>query len=240
MKNYFAVIPILITLFINSWPMYSGQPLVPVHTKSDTSVVLTNEQKFFHCIYQQYPDDYFPLGSASIFSESYNAKTNKLIWKFSFLVVDSAKADEAKYLKEINDTILKKYLPSVHLYFGTHSHHYEVGSQADFIGFLYNDKGDFLFSKTTPGFNKEFIRLMKSVSIPGKEEKEKFCSSLAEAIAPELLFRKGGYINMETIFTWSATGVTVTKKYKQGANIIIPSGLHISFTADTISAISLE
>ena len=198
----------------------------------------SNEQKFFKEIFEKYPGDYYPLGSDSLFSESFSPKTGEVVWKFSFLPIDTIKTDGKRYLKEISDPVMEKYLPTIHFYYGKHSHHWELGSKVNFIGFLQNNIADFIFDQSTTDLNDDFLQVVNKVSIRDQKEKENFTSALLTLLAPELLLDYTDYKKESTSYLWLDNTLTVKVKYQSAANERNPS-LSISFRGNRVSNISL-
>jgi len=199
----------------------------------------SNEQKFFKDIYEKYSGDYYPLGSDSLFYESSNPKTGELVRKFSFLPIDTIKTDEKRYLKEISEPVIEKYLPTTHFYYGKHSHHWELGSKVNFIGFLQNNNADFIFSQSTTDLNADFIQVVNKVSIRDQKEKENFTSALLTILAPELLPDYTDYKKESTSYLWLDNTLTIKVKYQSATNEINAS-LSISFKGNRVSNISLD
>jgi hypothetical protein len=199
----------------------------------------SNEQKFFKDIYEKYPGEYYPLGSDSLFSESFNPKTGEVVWKFSFLPIDTIKTNEKRYLKEISDPVIEKYLPTTHFYYGKHSQHWELGSKVDFIGFLQNNNADFIFDQSTTDLNADFIQVVNKVSIRDQKEKENFTTALLTILAPGLLLDYTDYKKESTSYLWLDNTLTIKVKYQSAANEI-SRGLSISFKGNRVSSITLN
>jgi hypothetical protein len=237
----FVVLSSSISLGFSACSHQVSEPIlrsVEDNKKDSTSYVLTNEQKIFRCIFEKYPGNYFRVGSAIGFHKDFDAKSDKRVFDFCYYVVDSTKSDERKYLKEIKDSILGKYLPSTHFYFGRKSCHPEVGEYADLLYYLHNDVGDLVFDKGEFGFNAEFVNIIKGVIIPGKAEKEKFASALSNIFAPGLIIYFGGYTKIRTILAWSGDKLTVTEYYKTENETEISTNLYVYFKGDNISFFS--
>ena len=199
----------------------------------------SNEQKFFKEIFEKYPGDYYPLGLDSLFSESFSPKTGEVVWKFSFLPIDTIKTDEKRYLKEISDPVMEKYLPTIHFYYGKHSHHWELGSKVNFIGFLQDNNADFIFDQSTTDLNADFIHVVNKVSIRDQKEKENFTSALLTILLPELLLDYIDYKKGSTSYLWVDNTLTIRVKYQTVSNEITPS-LSVSFKGNRVSNISLS
>lgn len=194
-------------------------------------------------MFSKYPNEYFPLGSGTAFLESYDATTDKLHWKFAFLIVDSSKSDERKYLVEDNDSTLRKYFGATHLYYGRHSHHYELGLYVDFIGYLTNNSANFIYDTTADGLKKEFIQLVKGISISGSTEKEKFAQSLLNFLAQGYFLHIEEHKKIDSVMKWLENELVITDiydfDYSVGRRQSSPT-LRICFDGDTISSISLK
>ena len=203
---------------------------------------LTNEQLFFKSIYKKYPKTYFELGSLVTFYERRDSITHKYTWTVSFMVVDPNEKDEKQYLKEINDPVLKKYLPSTHFYYGKHSTHYELSVNGlDFIGFLNAGKGDFISDTTACGLKPDFVNAVKGITIKDNSDKQKFCSSLLTLLAPVLLFKEDEYKKVSSGFEWKNNTLTVTDNYKYKAgNGNTSTVLSVSFDNDQLTEIKVK
>lgn len=196
----------------------------------------TNEQAFFNCVFKKYPEKFYPLGSTTVFSESYDSATNTLIWKLAFLIIDSSKSQDCRYLNEISYPVLKKHLPALHFYVGRHSLHPEIGGRRDFVAFLQNDTADFSFNNTT--LNDQLLQILKGISISQRIEREKFSEALLSTFIPRLLYQYHRYRKINTTFRWKGNQLIVTSKYKWEEKISIK--LFVSFNGDKISTVSLE
>jgi hypothetical protein len=78
------------------------------------------------------------------------------------------------------------------------------------------------------------------VTIADKNEKEKFASALATVLAPGLFFHNSEYKKIRTTLTWTDSKLTVTDYYKREKENEVPTNLHVFFTGDRISNISLK
>jgi len=198
---------------------------------------LTNEQKFFECIFQKYPNEYFVLTDIIHWENHYG--------KLYFVQVQPNDLVENRYLIEINDTVIKKYLPLTHFYTGLVNGYYEIyDGPKVFIGFLHKDTGDFaLDTRTENGINKGLMNTIKGITIKGKEEKEKFCSSLLKILSDNHWesFNPNRMTWDKRYFKGSDSGrtldkLTLTKNYNQQDS----NSLNVLFQGDKLTDITLR
>lgn len=204
---------------------------------TDTS----NEQVFFNAIYHKYPDDYFPLGSGTIFLETYSAETQKLKWTFSFFVMDSTKSGAAQYLNETKKPSLEKYLPHTHFYSGIHSHHYELGGSVGFAGFVHKGQAGFITGENETGLNESLNGIIKQAVIPGTSEKEKFCEAVLDAVTSGLTYSPyNKQTSFETKLSWNKNELTACKNSTGETQNRSSVTIRFVFDGDHISNIELD
>jgi hypothetical protein len=158
---------------------------------------LSGEARFFKFIFAKYPELYYPLGS-SMFLESYSRGSGTLRWKFSFMVIDTTVridstlktetlptidttlTDEKLYLVEITDTVISRFLPDVHFYSGKHTHHWEIGGELSFYGFVNKYTADFIYDQYEDGYSPSFKQMIGAITFKDETEKTQFRAAFQE------------------------------------------------------------
>lgn len=140
---------------------------------------LSGEARFFKIILAKYPDDFFPIGSGG-FMETFSRDSGKLHWKFSFMEMDSTQMDEKKYLVEVSDSTIRKMLPDAHFYSGKHTHHWEIGGEASFYGFVNKYTADFIYDRYEDGYSPAFKQMIGTITFKDEAEKTLFRAAFQE------------------------------------------------------------
>jgi hypothetical protein len=213
---------------------------------TESKLPLSNEKLFFKSVYQKHPNEYFELGCTNhLTSLRSGFLKNRYIEKASFLSVNTAESDEKQYLREINDSVIRKYLPNLHFYYGKLSCSHGLGVDGvALIGFLHGDYGDFVLNQRENDFNASLLSAVKGAVINGHENKQNFTFALLKLLAPVLLFNAnitftdGTYRFSETVFQWKTNKLTTINYYLKG-NKRTSIAISVVFKGDRLSFMHL-
>lgn len=212
MFSFAALLPLLLSLTVNdSVTIEQQREKIAAkynieHFGTHLTFSNTNEGRFFKSLYEQEPTKYYALDSCTgCFYANY---TKDNIWLYSFLIVDSTKQGEAKYLKEYTDEALKCYLPDLHFYYGANMVHWEY-PYAPFTGFLYKDQ-----AYLTGDHIEQLAEIFRQPLLPTTEDREAF----ATAYLNTLYKGTEDYYHLQIVSTsllWSGDDLKVTHFYAE-------------------------
>ena len=176
----------------------------------------TKSGNFFSAIFSKYENDYYVLGSGIMFSEGITTdKPNSYHSKSSFLIVDSLKNGNEKYVIDITPEIIQEN-SVITIFKGKYGCHWELSVDGcEWMGFTDGTNADFIWNQNGDGYSEDFLKSLSKVIFQTREEKEKFCSSVLDAIsihfAPD--FTKCERTNID--FSWIENKLTVTHEYSE-------------------------
>lgn len=191
---------------------------IATQSTSDSTQVFDNSRsgQFFKEIFNKYQRDYYPLDSKITFNEGITTdKPNSYHSKSSFLIVDSIKNGYDKYVINITPKIIQEK-SDIFIYKGKYGCHWELSVDGcEWMGFTDGTIADFIWNQNGDGYSEDFVKSLNKVNFETREEKEKFCSSVLDAIsihfAPD--FTKCERMNVD--FNWTENKLTVTHEYSQ-------------------------
>ena len=176
----------------------------------------TKSGNFFSAIFSKYENDYYVLGSGITFSEGITTdKPNSYHSKSSFLIVDSLKNGNDKYVIDITPEIIQENSDII-IFKGKHSCHWELSLDGcEWMGFSDGTISDFVWNQNGDGYSLEFTKTLNKIDFQTKEEKELFCSTVLDVLSIHFVpdFTKCERVDVD--FIWFENMLTVTHKYSE-------------------------